>query len=92
MNIANLEILINHIAIDYPVAIIFAIIIFIIFRRFVIKNFLIDFLVSFIIFTIVLVFIYPILDFSTYIQPVIFINNHITQFINYLVNIILLHK
>ncbi len=92
MNIYNLETIISHIAIDYPIAIISAIIIFLIFRKFVIKNFLIDFLVSFIIFTIILIFIYPILDFNIYINSVTFINNYITKFINYLVNIILLHK
>ncbi len=92
MNIVNLEILIHHIALDYPIAFLFAIIIFFIFRKFVIKNFLVDFLVSFIVFILILIFIFPLLNFNFYLNFINFININITRFINYLVNIILLHK
>ena len=93
MNIGIFFNLIERIYTDYPIAIIFAMIVFIIIRKFLIKNILINFTASFLVFIFTLIFVYPLLLYiPLYIHGISFINSGITHSIDNVISLLLLHK
>ena len=85
--------LIQRVYTDYPIALILGILAFILVRKFLIKNALIDFLSFFLVFIFILIFIYPLLLYMPlYIHGISFINSGITHSIDTFISILLLHK
>ncbi len=93
MNIFNFFQLVSIISIDYPIALIIFIVSFLVIRKYLIKNYLIELLISFLIFIIFLIILYPILsNIGIYKDFVVYLNFNITRLFNFIATIVILHK
>ena len=93
MNVEIFFNLIQRVYIDYPIAIILAIIVFIIIRKFLIKNILINFTSAFLVFIFLLLFLYPVLSYiQLYTHGISLINTGITHYIDNIISFVLIHK
>ncbi len=92
MNVSTFFQMIYIISIDYPVALILAILSFILVRKYLVKNYIINITISFFIFIILLIILYPALNISYYKDFIGVINKGITNIFNSITTKILLHK